>query len=173
MKAVYTVGMVEALLPLYFELRAAFGPQGQRGGDEVGPATTQPKPSSRRERPFGMGKTDANPWPMMGKRHAKIPRDGKAKGRRKEEILVTLIDLELAFCAKDEYGEYRVSDDDVELLYRYYVYGMDETLDHLRAHLKKTKGMTYSSRGSMLNRVKRGVEHLVLELERPKKLATN
>lgn len=132
---VYSIPQVEFLLQNYFELKErTFG--GTQRYSET--SLVDAVPSGPRD-PFGAQLP-----------HASLPFDGKTKARAAQDVLVSLIDL--------EQGLEKVSQDDLELLWLYYLYG-SHTLDEL-CRLKGTK-----SRGSMYSRVQRAVGRLVDVME--------
>lgn len=142
----YTATMVERLLRNYLDLRATIGGRGQQLTDVYVATKARASP---RERPLGhqVGQT----WPFMEPRHARPPLDGKARARQFEELHCAIIDLEAALA--------RTHDDDLELLYKYFIL-QTHTLDALVAERQVT------SRGSMRQRVWRAVERLAREMER-------
>lgn len=83
-------------------------------------------PRWKGELPLGMKVTDLSPWPFKEPRHAKEPRDGKAKAKQIEMIWVSMLDLERGFT--------QLSDDDLSLVYKYYVF-QTHTLEELTADL--------------------------------------
>lgn len=130
----YTEGSVERLLRNYLDIRATLEGNTQKLHDTY----TIPLKQQQQTNPFSIP------------RHAKPPRDGKAKARFLEELLCAVIDLEEAFP--------RLSPDDQELLLKYHI-SQGYTLDELMAE----RGVT--SRGSMQLRIRRSVQRLVRELE--------
>ena len=137
----YTVGLVEKMLRSYLDIKYTLEGKGQQLPDTY---ATFPKNSNKIEQPLGMTRT-GSPWPFMEPRHAKVPTDGKQKARFLEELHCATIDIEEAFK--------EVTDDDLELLYKYHVF-QTHTLDEL-AYERNVK-----SRGSMRQRVLRAVERL-------------
>lgn len=100
-------------------------------------------PASRSERPFGDNGT--SPWPFREPRRASPVIDGKARAQAALELHVVTLDFELALK--------RMPDRDLELLYKYYVFGT-HTLDDLCLE----RGIT--SRGSMSDVLMRMIRRL-------------
>lgn len=118
----YTADNVIRLMQNYLDFRYT-----QEGSTQKLPETlTYTTPKWRGELPLGMKKTDLSPWPFREPRHAKEPRDGKAKAKQIEMIWVSMLDLER--------GLARLSDEDLSLMYKYYVF-QTHTLDELTADL--------------------------------------
>jgi len=102
------------------------------------------------ELPFGMTRTDTNPWPFREPRHAKPPRDGKAKASQMETIWVSMLDLER--------GLSKLSDDELSLLYKYYLF-QTHTLEELAVELQVDYPMTVLRRANLI------VKHLTKVME--------
>jgi hypothetical protein len=147
--ATYTVGTVERLLRNYLDVRYALEGRGQQLPDTY--VVREKRDTSERERPFGHGTGQS--WPFMEPKHARAPMDGKAKARLMEDFHCAIIDIENAL--RD------MSDDDLELIYKYYILGT-HTLDDLLVE----RGA--QSRGSMLRRNQRAVARLTQRMERGK-----
>lgn len=136
----YTENNVERLLKSYLDIKSTLAGNTQNVHD----AAFVTGPTAVRERPFGHS-INGPPWPFMEQRHARTPRDGKAKARFLEELLCGVIDIETVF--------HKLSDDDQELLLKYLV-TQGYTLDELIAE----RGTV--SRGSMRQRIQRAVARL-------------
>ena len=157
MKTTYTVGTLERALANYLRTRSFLDGHGQQIKDGGGPAVKQTPTAPRREVPLGY--TPNQPWPFWEPPRAKEPFDGKTRGRALEELLAVCIDIEEAFTARDDDGNYVLPHDDAELLYRRYVY--EWTLDELVA------AYGYADRHSMRHRCQRAVRNLLYVIERP------
>jgi hypothetical protein len=118
----YTVDNVIRLMQNYLDFR-----YNQEGSVQQLPETTMyVAPKWRGELPLGMRPTDLSAWPFREPRHAKEPRDGKAKAKQIELIWVSMLDLER--------GLSHLPDDDLTLMYKYYVF-QTHTLDELAVDL--------------------------------------
>lgn len=105
--------------------------------------TKNPHPPKRGERPFGDDGT--TPWPFLEPKAASPVIDGKARAQAALELHVVAMDFEVALK--------RMPDHDLELLYKYYVFGT-HTLDELC----RERGIT--SRGSMSDVLMRMIRRL-------------
>lgn len=115
----YTVAQVERLLKNYFEIRSVLHGSSRPPLARNYLTVTQPKQGV--EVPFGYNK-DEN-WPYSAQlRKAKTHVDGKARARATEELLVSVIDLEMALAV--------LSNSDFDLVYKYFIAGT-HTLDQL------------------------------------------
>jgi len=146
---VYTVENVERLLRSYLDFQYFLM---GKGGQSMDTYSVRPSTPSTRELPFGATKNDARPWPFYETRHARIPRDGKSRAMKTQELHVSMLDIEIAIK--------QLQDDDLELLYKYYLF-QTHTIEELCAE----RGI--ARHGTMRMRCKRAVERLVYILERP------
>jgi hypothetical protein len=144
--AIYTTSNVERLLRSYLDIKQTLETRGQILPDLY---TMKPKPRSSVGLPFGQTPS-GKAWPFMEPQRAKAPTDGKRQARQMEELHVCCLDIEEALP--------KVTDDDLELLYKFYIF-QTHTLDDLVAERKVT------SRGSMRQRCHRAVERLTRVLE--------
>lgn len=119
-RPVYTPVQVERLLKNYLAIRSVLLGSTRQPADRVFYVDT-PQDAERFERPFGF---DGKPWPMNEPQHARKTVDGKAKARAATELHVSVIDL--------ENGMRRLPDDDLELVYKYYLF-QTHTLEELCA----------------------------------------
>lgn len=159
MERVYTVSLVERLLRSYLDINETLMGRAQQGMESQY-ITPEIDFSDKRYVPLGM--TKSNPtWPFRDKRHARSPRDGKARARRMEDLHCAVLDIETALNARDESGRHRITDDDFFIITQFYILQM-YTLEELCLLRNVT------SRGSMQRRCQRAVARLVDELERPK-----
>lgn len=141
----YTVNQLERLLTNYVTIR------GMLAGD----------PPSGDGDPYFHDTVDNGRGPFSQPKHAKVPRDGKARARAREELHCAVIDIESALTAEDEDGYPRISNNDCWLIVWYWIY-RKYTLEELCEHVG------HASRGSMLRRCRRAVSNLLAEIERPK-----
>lgn len=149
---VYSIPSVIRLLRSYIDFRHYLLGQAVRNADTY--AVPDQKIERRGELPLGQTKGDKRPWPFRELMRAKAPRDGKRRAQLMQDIHVSMIDL--------EEGLKLLSDDDLELIYKYHLF-QTHTLEDLCAE-RGTR-----DRGAMSRRVERAVERLVRAMERPKR----
>lgn len=149
----YSVQRVERLLHNYidFRLNLLDGGSSQTPAEasETAAAPARAALSYTKVRPLGWTENDQR-WPFMEPRHAHAKIDGKRKAQLMTEIHVSVLDLEC--------GLKRISDDDLEIIYKYHLF-QTRTLDELCVE----RGV--KSRGSMSRRIERAVSRLVFEME--------
>jgi hypothetical protein len=155
----YTVATTERLLRNYTQIRNVIAGNAPQQSNENAYLTA--RTSFMREQPLGQGPRDERPWPFMEKKHARGVRDGKAQARAREELWVSVIDVEEALFAVDKDGHPLIQPDDNFILIQYYIH-QNFTLDEM------CKKFGVTSRGSMQRRCLRAVERLVRILESPR-----
>jgi hypothetical protein len=143
----YTASQVERTLKNYLAVKSFLAGNVQQLHDATLP--TRKKQLEPKERPLGYSEQEA--WPFHEARHARPPRDGKAKARSIEDLHCAILDIEDALS--------RLPDDDLALVYRYHIF-QTHTLDELVAEI----GL--SSKGSMQRRMYRIVKKMARDLER-------
>lgn len=135
----YTTSQVERIAQNYFHIKSALYGFTKVPNDRHIFITDEPKPDL---------------LPMQEVRHAKTPIDGKAKAQNTLELHCAVMDFELAL--------QKLSDRDLELLYKYHVFGT-YTLEELCAE----RGI--SSKGSMSDLLTRILKRLtrIMNNEQP------
>lgn len=144
----YTPRTVERYLKNYLDIRYMLDGRGQQLPDTY--AVKAPARSAD-NLPFGQT-ASGQAWPFMEPHRARSPVDGKRKARLLEDLHCVCLDIEDA--------SKRVTDEDLELIYKYLILGT-YTLDELVAE----RGVT--SRGSMLRRIQRAVARYAYAMEHP------
>lgn len=161
----YDLGQLAKLLRNLLDIKATFAGMGQqitvapelRDPSETRAKTERAEP--RRCLPFGMRPNDEF-WPFFRERRktARVM-DGKKRGRSSEELLVAAIDIEIALKKRYRSGEYIVSDDDVDVLTKYYI-----LQTHTLEELARERGMSNDRKGA-LRRVNRALHQLQKALD--------
>lgn len=148
---VYTVAAVTYLLTEYVIIRTRLIEPGNKSQSDTVIYEATPSTLPKAKRPLGFTPT-GTPWPFMeGGKRASTPRDGKKKARAIEGILISLVDLEAGLRA--------TPDDDLELLYKYYLFGT-RTLDEL------CRERDVATTEMMLRRCEHAVERLTDRLNK-------
>lgn len=113
MNEVYTPATVSRLLENYWYIRALLVSGTPRASNDPVIYTTENTPKRTRQAPLGYSSTDS--WPFSVRKHASPVRDARQKGRRNEEWLVSLVDIEAVLD--------RLSDDDLRIVNLYFFQG--------------------------------------------------
>lgn len=111
----YTPHQVERLLRNYFQIKSVLHGSSRPPADRAAPVNDRPQ-EDQRPHPI------KDFVPFSEPRHARGHIDGKARARAATELHVSVMDLEI--------GLTRLSDHDLELVYKYFLFGT-HTLDEL------------------------------------------